>query len=119
MNWTDRSCCMDIKHPHHVLLLQNVFDKMMCDTDAKVRTIHFPESAEEAAEPWRKFFYIVPVEARLALSSCLGWGDGKPPDKGEGEESHEKKSTGKKKKKKKSGMKPMKKKTGVKGRKIG
>ena len=118
MDWTNRSCCVDMKHPHHVFLLQKKFEKMKFDTDAKVRAIHFPESTEEDAEPWRKFFYIVPAEARPALSSCLGWGDGKSPNEGEGEESHEKKSTGKKKKKK-IGMKPMRKKTSVKGTKIG
>ena len=59
MDWTDRSCCTDMKHPHHVFLLQNVFEKMTFDTIAKVRAIHFPESAEEDAEPWQKFFYIV------------------------------------------------------------
>ena len=107
-----------MKHLHHVFLLKNDFNKMASDTDWKMRAIYFPESAEEDTEPWRKFCFIVPDEARPALSICLGWGDGKPPEEGEGEESHEKKSTGKKKKKK-SGMKPMRKMTEVKGRKIG
>ena len=52
-----------------------------------------------------EFFHVPPEDTRPALLSCLGWGSGKTPNEGEGDESGAKKKSRRKKKEKKCGEK--------------
>ena len=83
LGWMDWQRIPDMKHPNHVFLLQDLFEKMLSYSKEQMGDVSFLESEQEDTEPWKKFFFVVPAAARPALSSCLGWGDGKPPEEGE------------------------------------
>ena len=101
MSWIDRNECHDMKHPHHIFLLQNILDKMTVVNVEEVRKLKFPDRAKEDVDAWMHFFHLLPEETRPTLSSCLGWGRRELPKAGKvSETGGGKRSRGKKKEKK-------------------
>ena len=56
MSWTDRNECADMKHPHQIFLLQNIFNKITVVNVEQVRRIKFPERAKDDVDAWMQFF---------------------------------------------------------------
>ena len=105
MSWIDRNECVDMKHPHHIFLPQNVLDKITVVNLEEVRRLKFPERAKENVDAWMHFFHLLPENTRPTLSSCLGWGRGKLPKAGKVSETGAKRRSRGKKKEKKGGEK--------------
>ena len=73
MSRIDRNECVDMKHPHHIFLLQNILDKITVVNVEEMRRLKFPERAKEDVDAWMHFFHLLPENTRPTLSSCLGW----------------------------------------------
>ena len=100
MSWAERALCPDMKHPNHVFLLQNIFDRLSFGNIKEVREMKFLENENNDVDPWNVLL-VIEDNARPALSSCLGWGSRKTRNEGKFSRSSViKKKRGKEKKKK-------------------
>ena len=74
MSWIERASFSDMKYPNHVLLLQNVFDKLTFNKPEQLRKMKFPGKEPDDPDQWSKLFFLIEENARPSLASCLGWG---------------------------------------------
>ena len=75
-DWGDRKETFDVKHPHHMFLLQNLDSQVLFGSAAKLGKMYLPQKPDNVKEPWRQFFHIIPEGERPLAMSWIGWGDG-------------------------------------------
>ena len=73
----ERDECIDMKHPHHMFLLQNLDARLKFDTAAKMAKLFFPAATDPKLEPGKNLFHTTPDEERRVGMSWMGWGNGK------------------------------------------
>ena len=56
MSWAERSSFPDMKHPNHLFLLQNIFDKLTFDNPEEHRLMKLARNEKDDLDPWKKFF---------------------------------------------------------------
>ena len=57
MSWAERASFPDMKHPNHVFLLQNIFDKLTFNNPEELRKMKFAGHKKDDLNPWKKCFY--------------------------------------------------------------